>query len=166
MQETGFDSWAWMAPEGGIPGSGWTLEEGFLGLDDPWRRGSWVWMTPGEGIPGSGLPLGKGFLGLDDPWRRDRSPAPSFLGFPCSSVGEEAPCNAGGWVRFLDLDDPWGRDSWVWMTPGEGTGHLLQHSRASLVAHLPPEMWKTWGWSLGWEDHLEKGRATHSSILA
>ena len=27
-------------------------------------------------------------------------------------------------------------------------------------------MWETWVWSLGWEDLLEKGMATHSSILA
>ena len=26
-------------------------------------------------------------------------------------------------------------------------------------------MWKAWVWSLGWEDPLEKGKATHSSIL-
>ena len=26
-------------------------------------------------------------------------------------------------------------------------------------------MWETWAWSLGWEDPLEKGKATHSSIL-
>ena len=40
---------------------------------------------------------------------------------------------------------------------------------ASLVAQLvknPPAMWETWVWSLGWEDPLEKGKATHSSILA
>ena len=30
----------------------------------------------------------------------------------------------------------------------------------------PPEMWETWVRSLGWEDPLEKGKATHSSILA
>ena len=39
----------------------------------------------------------------------------------------------------------------------------------SLVAQLvknPPAMWKTWVRSLGWEDPLEKGKATHSSILA
>ena len=29
-----------------------------------------------------------------------------------------------------------------------------------------PAMWDTWVRSLGWEDPLEKGRATHSSILA
>ena len=30
----------------------------------------------------------------------------------------------------------------------------------------PPAMWKTLVWSLGWEDALEKGKASHSSILA
>ena len=30
----------------------------------------------------------------------------------------------------------------------------------------PPAMWETWVQSLGWEDPLEKGKATHSSILA
>ena len=40
---------------------------------------------------------------------------------------------------------------------------------ASLVAQMvknPPAMWETWVWSLGWEDSLEEGMATHSSILA
>ena len=30
----------------------------------------------------------------------------------------------------------------------------------------PPSMWETWVGSLGWNDPLEKGKATHSSILA
>ena len=30
----------------------------------------------------------------------------------------------------------------------------------------PPAMWETWVPSLGWEDPLEEGMATHSSILA
>ena len=30
----------------------------------------------------------------------------------------------------------------------------------------PPAMWETWVGSLGWEDPLEKGMVTHSSILA
>ena len=30
----------------------------------------------------------------------------------------------------------------------------------------PPAMWETWVQSLGREDALEEGRATHSSILA
>ena len=41
--------------------------------------------------------------------------------------------------------------------------------RASLVAQLVknlPAMRETWVRSLGWEDPLEKGMATHSSILA
>ena len=35
---------------------------------------------------------------------------------------------------------------------------------AQLVKN-PPAMRETWVWSLGWEDPLEKGMATHSSIL-
>ena len=53
-------------------------------------------------------------------------------------------------------------------SPGEGIGYLLQYSWASLVAQLvknPPAMWVTWVPSLGWEDPLEKGKATHSSFL-
>ena len=52
---------------------------------------------------------------------------------------------------------------------GEGIGYPLQYSWASLVAQLVknlPAMWEIWVQSLGWEDHLEKGKATHSSILA
>ena len=36
---------------------------------------------------------------------------------------------------------------------------------AQMVTNLPA-MWETWVRSLGWEDPLEKGMATHSSILA
>jgi len=45
----------------------------------------------------------------------------------------------------------------------------FQVFRASLVAQLvkdPPAMQETWIRSLGWEDPLEKGNATYSSILA
>ena len=40
---------------------------------------------------------------------------------------------------------------------------------ASLVAQLvknPPAMWETWVQFLAWEGPLEKGKATHSNILA
>ena len=40
---------------------------------------------------------------------------------------------------------------------------------SSVVAQLvknPPAMWETRVRSLGWEDTLEKGKATHFSILA
>ena len=46
-------------------------------------------------------------------------------------------------------------------------GYTLQ--MASLVAQLlknPPAMRETWVQSLGREDPLEKGKATHSGILA
>ena len=36
---------------------------------------------------------------------------------------------------------------------------------AQLVKNLPA-MWETWVQSLGWEDPMEKGMATHSIILA
>ena len=36
---------------------------------------------------------------------------------------------------------------------------------AQMVKNLPA-MWETWAQSLGWDDPLEKGMATHSSILA
>ena len=51
---------------------------------------------------------------------------------------------------------------------GEGIGYPLQYSWAFLVAQLvknPPAIWETWVRSLGREDLLEKGKATHSTIL-
>ena len=45
----------------------------------------------------------------------------------------------------------------------------LSPQRASLMAQLVknlPAMWETWVQSLSWEDPLEEGMATHSSILA
>ena len=81
------------------------------------------------------------------------------LGFPDSSVGKESACNAG---------DP-GSIPWSGRSPGEGIGYPLQYSWASLVAQLVkslPAMWEIWVRSLGLEDPLEKGKATHTSILA
>ena len=52
---------------------------------------------------------------------------------------------------------------------GGEIGYPLQYSWVSLVAQLvknPPAMRETWVRLLGWEDPLEKGKATHSSILA
>ena len=51
----------------------------------------------------------------------------------------------------------------------EGIGYSLQYSWASLMAQLVknlPAMQETWVQPLGWEDLLEKGMETHSSILA
>ena len=111
-------------------------------------------------------------------WRRDRLPTPVFLGFACGSAGKESSCNEG------DLDSIPG----LGRSPGEGKGYPLQYSGlensmdcivhgvaksnlwasqvgGSVVKNLPA-MRKTWVQSLGWEDPLEKGKATHSSILA
>ena len=81
------------------------------------------------------------------------------VGFPGSSAGEESAGNTGG----CSLIPGSGR------YPRERIGYPLQYSWASLVVHLvknPPAMWETWVQSLGWEDRLEKGMATHSRILA
>ena len=80
-------------------------------------------------------------------------------GFPLSSVGKEFACNAG---------DP-GLMPGSRRSPGKGIGYPLQYSWVSLVAQLVknvPAMQKTWVRPLGWEDSLEKGKATHSSFLA
>ena len=48
-------------------------------------------------------------------------------------------------------------------------GINTKYSQKSFVAQLVknlPAVWETWVRSLGWEDPLEKGMATHSSILA
>ena len=76
-----------------------------------------------------------------------------------SSVGKESTCNAR---------DP-GSIPGSGRSAGEGISYPLQDSWASLVAQLVknlPAVRETWVRSLGWEDLLEKGKATHSSILA
>ena len=75
-------------------------------------------------------------------------------GFPDISVGKESASNAG--------DPGLGRSA------GEGISYPLQYSWASLVTQLvknPAAMRETWVRSLGWEDPLEKEKATHSNIL-
>ena len=137
----------------------------------PWRRG---WLPTPVFWPGV-------FHGLYSPWGlKSRTQLSDFhflsplietelilwlaVGFLGSLVGKEFACNAGdpgsipGSGRFLGLP------------AGEGIGYPFQYSRASLVTQLlvknPPAMWETWIQSLSWEDPLEKGKVTHSSILA
>ena len=67
--------------------------------------------------------------------------------------GETAFCNKATRNKFLLL---------------KSTDTRPTPCRASLVAHLVkslPTMQETWVRSLGWEDPLEKGKATHSTIL-
>ena len=81
------------------------------------------------------------------------------LGFLDSSVGKDSTCNAGDSGSIPGL----GRST------GEGIGYPLQYSWASLVTQPVknlPTTWETWVRSMGWEDPLEKGKATYSSILA
>ena len=80
------------------------------------------------------------------------------MGFPHSSVGKESAFNARGPGSIPGS----GR------SPGEGIGYPLQYSWASLVAQLVKNLTaigETWVQSLIWENPLEKGKATHSSIL-
>ena len=80
------------------------------------------------------------------------------MGFCDSSVGKESTCNAG---------DP-GSIPGSGISPGEGIGHPLQYSWASLTVQVVknlPAVQETWVRSLGWEVPLEKEKATHSSIL-
>ena len=56
-----------------------------------------------------------------------------------------------------------------WVGGVSGLRKDLSVSGASLMAQMvknPPSMLETWFRSLGWEDPLEEGMATHSSILA
>ena len=85
---------------------------------------------------------------------------PSLInGFSVSSVGKKSTCNARDPSSI-----PGSRRS-----IGERIGYPLQHSWASLVAQLLknlPAVRETGVWSLDWDDPVEKGMATHSSILA
>ena len=92
-----------------------------------------------------------------------RQKAPSSFGiaqgFPDGSAGKESTCITG---------DP-GSIPGLGRSTGEGIGYPLQYCWASLVVQLVknlPAVQETWVRSLGWEDPLEKGKATHFSILA
>ena len=70
--------------------------------------------------------------------------------------------------RLPAMGDP-GSIPMLGRSPGEGISYPPQYSWASLVAQLvknPPAMWEICVQSLGWEDPLEKGKASHSSSLA
>ena len=83
----------------------------------------------------------------------------SGISFLDSSVGKELTCNPGDPGLIPGLES----------SPGAGVGYPLQYSWGFLVAQTvknPPAMRETWIQSLDWEDPLEEGMATYSSILA
>ena len=81
-----------------------------------------------------------------------------YVGFSDGSVGKESVCNAGDPSSIPGS----GRST------GKGIGYPLQYSWASLVAQLVknPAMQKTWVRCLGWEDPLEKGKASEVKLLS
>ena len=81
------------------------------------------------------------------------------MGFPESSVGKESACNIGDPGLILGM----GRST------EEGIGYPLQYSWTSFVTQRVNNLLavqETWVRSLSWEDPLDKGKATHSTILA
>ena len=81
------------------------------------------------------------------------------MGFLVAQLVENLPAMQETLVRFLGRED----------SPGEGIGYPLQYSWVFLVTQVVknlPAMQETWVQSLDWEESLEKGTATHSSILA
>ena len=117
-----------------------------------------AWRIPGTGEPGRLPSMGSHRVGHD--WS-DLAVAVAWLdeGFLGSSAGKESTFSSRDPVSIPGLR----------RSPGEGIGHPLQYSWASLVTQTvnnPPAVWETWVWLLGWEGPLEEGMTTHSSILA
>ena len=118
---------------------------------------------PGS-IPGEGTRLHMPQLRVCMPQRRSKiQRATTKTGHSqinkFSSAGKESTCNVG---------DP-GSIPGSGRSTGEGIGYLLQYSWAFLVTQLVknlPAVQEARVQTPGWEDPLEKGVATHSSILA
>ena len=89
------------------------------------------------------------------PWRRKWEPTPVFM--PGKSYGP----------RSLWATVPGVTKSRTQLSDFASLHFMLE--RASLITQLVknlPEMWESWIWFLGWEDPLEEGMETHSTILA
>ena len=83
------------------------------------------------------------------------------MGYPCISADKESACNAGNPASIPGL----GR------SPEEGMDYPLHNFLGFPGGSVgkkknAPSMWEIWVPFLGWEDPLEEGMATHSSILA
>ena len=97
------------------------------------------------------------------PWEKE-IPSPKRIKYSVSWTSKKANGSVLNKTCFFSSSIPWlGRSS------GKGIGYPLQYSWASLVAQLVknlPVIQETLVLSLVWEDPLEKGKATHSRILA
>ena len=74
----------------------------------------------------------------------------------------------GKGIPAAGMAEPWGNHQEV-QSSVQVLNLTYLKIRASLIAQLVknlPAMQETWVLSLGWDDPLEKGKATHSSILA
>ena len=90
-----------------------------------------------------------------------------FLGFYGTSI-RYSTAAVPTYILTNSVGDP-GSITGSGSSPGEEIGHPLQYSWAFLVAQMVknlPAIQEAWVRSLGWEDPLEEGMATHSSILA
>ena len=79
----------------------------------------------------------------------------SFLGFPCSLVGKESASNTGDPNLIPELGG----------SPGEGSAPVFMGFLGGSDSK-ESSMGETWVQSLGWEDPLGEGMATHSRVLA
>ena len=85
-------------------------------------------------------------------WRRKWQPTPEFL--PGESQGQRSL-----WAAVYGVTQS--QTQLKQLSSSGSIASLVTQMVKSLLA-----MWETWVRSLGWEDPLEKGMATQSSILA
>ena len=71
-------------------------------------------------------------------------------------------CKMGLYINFMKLVN--GLSEQI-KKPDKKRQTLHNYTLAQLVRNLPAT-WETWVQSLGWENPLEKGKATHCSVLA
>ena len=109
-------------------------------------------------------------------WRRKWQLTPVFL--PGEFHGQRSLVGCSPWdLKQLDMTERLRHTHIINITRANMIKKVLLHilkgffpqDEASLVSQLVknlPAMWETWVGSLGWDDPLEKGKATHSSMLA
>ena len=83
-----------------------------------------------------------------------------FMRFPRQEYWSGLPCPPPGELPNPGIEPTFPAASALQM------GSLLLASMVAQLVKNPPAMWESWVRSLGWEDPLEEGKATHSGILA